>query len=317
MPTTPPLRRLATGLTLALSLALAPTAVGAADGFATPTVPPRPPVGPGGLTAPVPDLTVEAFDATESDGEVTGRLTLSSPLLVDLHVSVTPRLIDTNEWDFACPEPVDGGGCGWYVDVDIPAGATTADLDLTVYDDDGPEPAERYGFEAVVSEEDLVDLGAPIDALLYDGSGLELGFADAAPEGPEGDPGSDGTLDLVVEADQAVPVPVTFRVNTVVVGGYNGAVPPGDHGSVDVIAELPAGETSMVVEVPLVGDNINELPYEIFMAHVSDPSHGEIAFDGGTAVARILDDDGPVVTWKRPGDYQSPSRSARSAARTA
>ena len=195
--------------------------------------------------------------------------------------------------------------------------STTADFEVSVWDDDGPEPAERFGFEADVYEEGIVDVGPAAEAILYDGSGLELGFAEDDPEAPEGDPGSDGTLDLVVETSQALPVPVTFRVHTVIVGGYNGAVPPGDYVPVDVVVELVAGETTATVEVPLVGDQLNELPYELLMAHVSDPSHGEIAFDGGTAVARILDDDGPVVTWKRPGGYQSPSRSARSAAFTA
>ena len=250
---------------------------------------------------PLPDLTIEAFDATEADGQVEGRLTLSSPLTVDLSVSVSPQLIDVNEWDLACPNP-GGGGCGWTFDVDIPAGATTADFDLSVYDDDGPEPAERYGFAATVWDEDIVDVGPTAEAVLYDGSGLELGFAESNPEAPEGDPGSDGTLDLVVEASQAVVHPVTFRVHTVIVG--DGATPGLDYQPIDVIAELPAGETETTIEVPLVGDNINELPYELLMAHVSDPSHGEIALSGGTTVPRILDDDGPVVTWKRPGSYR-------------
>jgi len=310
-----PTRRLTAALALALGLALVPTAAGPADGFKTPTVPPRPPVGPGGFTVPLPDLTIEAFDATEADGQVEGRLTLSSPLTVDLSVSVTPQLIDVNEWDLACPNP-GGGGCGWTFDVDIPAGATTADFDLSVYDDDGPEPAERYGFAAVVWDEDIVDVGPAAEAVLYDGAGLELGFAASDPEAPEGDPGSDGTLDLVVEANQAVPHPVSVRVHTGVVGGYNGALPGPDHDPIDVVVELPAGETDLTVEVALGGDQLDESD-ELFFAYVSEPSHGEIAFNGGTAVARILDDDGPVVTWKRPGSYQSPSRSALSAARTA
>ncbi|HMJ75980.1 MAG TPA: Calx-beta domain-containing protein [Iamia sp.] len=308
-----PTRRLTAALALALGLALIPTAAGAANGFTTPTVPPRPPVGPGGFTVPLPDLTVEAYDATEADGQVEGRLTLSSPLTVDLSVSVSPQLIDVNEWDLACPSP-GGGGCGWTFDVDIPAGATTADFDLSVYDDDGPEPAERYGFEAIVWDEDIVDVGPAAEALLYDGSGLELGFVTSNPEAPEGDPGSDGTLDLVVEANQAVPEPVTFRVHTAIVG--ESADPGADYDPIDVVVELPAGETDVTVEVALAGDQLDESD-ELFFADVSDPSHGEIAFDGGTAVARILDDDGPVVTWKRPGSYQSPSRSALSAARTA
>lgn len=308
-------RRLTAGLALALGLAVVPTAAGAADGYATPRPTPPPPVGSDDLAIPRPDLTVEAFDATEADGAVTGRLTLSHALTVDLHVDVSPRLIDTDQADFGCPD-LTPQGCVWSIEADIPAGSTQVEVDLSVWDDDGPESAERYGFEAQVLEDHLVDVGAPIDAVLYDGSGLELSLVDDAPEALEGDPGTDGTLDLVVEANQAVPHPVSFRVRTGVVGGYNGALPGVDHEPVDVVVELPAGDTTLTVEVPLLGDQLSE-PDELLFGYLQDPSHGEVAFDGGTSVARILDDDGPVVTWKRPGGYQSPSRSARSAAFTA
>lgn len=298
-------RRLSAGLALALGLTLVPTAAGAVGGYRTPTPPPPPPVGADDLAVPLPDLTVAAFDAAEADGEITGRLTLSAPLTVDLPVTVTPRLLDVGEWDLASAAPLD---------VEIPAGATQVDVEISVWDDDGPEPAERFGFEAAVLDTGIVDVGPPAEAVLYDGDGLDLAFADTEPQAPEGDPGTDGTLDLVVEADQAVPHPVTFRVSTAVVG--ESAVAGVDYEPVDVVVELPAGETTATVEVPLVGDQQAEAD-ELFLGHLGDLSHGEIALSGGTAVARILDDDQPVVTWKRPGGYQSPSRSARSAAFTA
>lgn len=307
-------RHLATAA-LALGLLAVPTAAGAATGYATSRPTPPPPVGADDLAVPLPDLTVEAFDVLEGDGALAGRLTLSAPLTTDLTVAVTPVLIDIDPWDHGCLDPGDGS-CGSDERVEIPAGATQADVEISVWTDDGAEPAERYGF-AIDADEDRVDVGPQAEAVLYDGDGLDLRFAEDQPEGDEGDPGADGTLDLVVTADQALPHPVTFRVHSGAAGGYNAALPGVDFTPIDVVAELPAGETELTVPLPLVGDDLDERPYELVYAYLSDPSHGEVPLGDGTSLARIIDDDRPVVAWKTPGGYQSSSRSARSAALTA
>lgn len=313
--TTP--RRLTVALGLALGFALAPTAAGAA-GYKAPTPAPPSPVGADDLAIPRPLLSVEIDDVDEHDFHLPGRLTLSAPLGQDLDTTVQVLFPDADPEDVNCPEVDFGSPCSWTLGVTVPAGVTEAPFELEILDDGLDEDAEvlRVAIGSAFPAS-AVRPGPADDAVIYDGSGLELGFADDNPEALEGDPGSDGTLDLVVEANQAAPHPVTFRVHTVIAGGYNGAVPPGDFQPVDVVAELPAGETTATVAVPLVGDQLNEAPYEILLAHVSEPSHGGIALSGGTTVPRILDDDAPVVTWKGPGGYQSPSRSARSAARTA
>lgn len=309
-------RRLAAGLALALGLALTPTAAGAATGDATPRPTPPPPAGPGGLTTELPLLSIELDDATEQAFHLPGRLVLSAPLGQDLDATVQVLFPDAQDLDVSCPEVDFGGPCPWTLGVDIPAGVTEVPFALEILDDGLAEDAEvlRVAVGSVHPAR-AVRVGPSDEAVIYDGPGLELGLADD-PETSEGDPGTDGTLDLVVEANQAVPHPVTFRVRTGIVGGYNGATPGVDHQPVDIVVELPAGETSVTVEVPLVGDQLTE-PDELLFGYLQDPSHGEVAFDGGTTVARILDDDAPVVTWKRPGGYQSPSRSARSAELTA
>jgi hypothetical protein len=312
-------RRLTAGLALALGLGLAPSATAGATGHKAPTpAPPPPPIGADDIVTARPLLSVELDDAVEAAGLIEGRLRLSSPLDTPLQVDVAYRFPGVGPQDLGC-EWLSGGGCDHRLELELEPGTTLASFTIDVVDDGaGGEDAELVGVELEHPHPaSAVRLGPAAEAVLYDGDGLELALADDAPEAPEGDPGSDGTLDLVVEANQAVPHPVTFRVRTGIVGGYNGATPPGDYAAVDVVVELPAGETTLAVEVPLVGDQLDEEPYELLFGHVQEPSHGEIAFDGGTAVARILDDDGPVVTWERPGDYQSPSRSARSAALTA
>ena len=315
MNTTP--RSLALALALGLGLATSvATAAGAAGGYETPT-PTPPPIGADDLVTARPLLSVEIDDIDEHDFDLPGRLTLSAPLVQDLDTTVQVLFPDADPEDVDCPEVDFGSPCSWTLGVAVPAGATEVPFELEILDDGQDEDAEvlRVAIGSTYPAH-AVRLGPADDAVIYDGDGLDLALVDD-PEAPEGDPGSDGTLDLVVEADQAVPHPVTFRVRTSAVGGYNGATPGVDHQPVDVVVELPAGATSIAVPVPLVGDQLDETDQELLFGHIEDLSHGEVALSGSPTVARILDDDGPVVTWKRPGGYQSPSRSARSAAFTA
>jgi len=320
MPTThprrTPTRRLVATAALGLGLLAAPTAAGAATALDTPSGPSRPPVVDGGLITARPLLTVELDDAVEAAGEVQGRLRLSSPLARGLSVDVRMLFPGAGPEDIGC-EWQSGGSCDHVVEVDVAPGVTVAPFELDVVDDGaGGEDAELVGVEvATVHPSSAVRVGPAAEAVLYDGDGLDLALVDD-PEALEGDAGSAGTLQLVVETDQAVPHPVSFRVSTGVVGGYNGATPGVDHQPVDLVVQLAPGATDLAVAVPLIGDDVDE-PDEILFGNLGDLSHGEVALSGGTTVARILDDEVAVGSGSRPGGYQSPSRSARSAAFTA
>lgn len=311
-------RHLTAALALAVGLGLAPTAAGAADGYATPrptppppagadgyaiaTPTPPPPVGSDDLAVERPTLSIELDDAAELDFDMPGRLVLSSPLDVDLSTHVQVLFPGADPEDVSCPEVELGLPCPWTFGVDIPAGATEVPFDLELVDDQVAEDAEVLRVAVTSTHPDsAVQVGPAADGVIYDGAGLELAIVDD-PEAIEGDAGTDGTLDLVVEANQAVPHPVTFRVHTGIVGGDNGALPGVDHQAVDVVVELPAGDTTLTVEVPLVGDELVE-PDELLFGYVEDPSHGEVAFDGSTTVARILDDDTGVVGRPRLGGF--------------
>jgi hypothetical protein len=295
-------RHLTAALALALGLGLAPTAAGAADGSTTSRPTPPPPVGPDDLAVQRPSLSIELDDIDEVDFHMPGRLVLSSPLDVELSTQVQVLFPDADPEDVSCPEVDFGLPCSWTLGVDIPAGATEVPFELEVLDDQLAEDAEVVRVAVTSTHPDsAVQVGPAADALIYDGAGLELAILDD-PEAIEGDAGSGGTLDLVVEANQAVPHPVTFRVHTGIVGGSDGALPGVDHQAVDVVVELPAGDTTVSVEVPLVGDDLVE-PDELLFGYVEDPSHGEVAFDGSTTVARILDDDTAVVGRPRPGGF--------------
>jgi hypothetical protein len=67
-----------------------------------------------------------------------------------------------------------------------------------------------------------------------------------------------------------------------------------DFTPIDEIVVMPAGATSVVVEVPVHGDLELE-DDELVVAWLSDPTYGAVALSGGTALGRILDDDTPTI----------------------
>ncbi|HSL59696.1 MAG TPA: hypothetical protein VK866_17745 [Acidimicrobiales bacterium] len=106
----------------------------------------------------------------------------------------------------------------------------------------------------------------------------------------EGDPGDEVTLPFIVTASIAPATDVTFRFTTGVVGF--GAEPGVDFEPVDAEVTLPAGETHVVVLVPVIPDDVVDDNDGLVIAWISDPSRGTIT--QGTAVAAIIDDDAPA-----------------------
>src|SRR5262249_54011436 len=68
------------------------------------------------------------------------------------------------------------------------------------------------------------------------------------------------------------------------------AVAPGDYTASSGVATIPAGSTSTVVSVPVVGDTAPE-GNESFSLTISDPVDATLGTD--TASALIVDDDSP------------------------
>ena len=121
---------------------------------------------------------------------------------------------------------------------------------------------------------------------------LPLTFSIHDTEVVEGDPGDANVLAFQVTASKAHSSDVTLRAHT---GNLGFEATPGvDFVPVDEIVTMPAGQTSLVVEVPVIGDLEPEHD-ELVIIWLSDPSAGSIALSGSTALGRILDDDTPTI----------------------
>jgi hypothetical protein len=121
---------------------------------------------------------------------------------------------------------------------------------------------------------------------------VPLTFAIHDTEVVEGDPGDSNALAFEITASKAPASDVTLRAHT---GNLGFEATPGvDFVPIDEIVTMPAGETSIVVEVPVIGDLEAEHD-ELVIIWISDPSAGSIELSGSTALGRILDDDTPTI----------------------
>lgn len=108
--------------------------------------------------------------------------------------------------------------------------------------------------------------------------------------------GSSGTVPANVRIDLSTtsPLPVTVSAST-----SNGtATAPADYTSVSVVVTIPAGQSSVLVPVPIVGDVFGE-PDETFAVTLGAPTGATIG-DGAATVTIVNDDDRtpPVIAVK-------------------
>jgi hypothetical protein len=134
--------------------------------------------------------------------------------------------------------------------------------------------------------------GARPDSFLPTPMTRPLTFSIHDTEVVEGDPGDSNVLAFEVTASRAHGTDVTLRAHT---GNLGFEATPGvDFVAVDEIVTMPAGQTSLVVEVPVIGDLEPEHD-ELVIIWISDPSAGSVPVGGSTALGRILDDDTPTI----------------------
>ncbi|WP_436793779.1 Calx-beta domain-containing protein [Actinospongicola halichondriae] len=233
---------------------------------------------PSELPPPPPPPTITVSDATayEADGSMAFRMVLSEPAPVGMHITTSIVHEDTDGADFV-PVLFD----------DIAPGMTEYMVPVGLAADDGVEDVENFVLE-VDNDAGYEVHNSSADGFILDGDGPQLEIVDA--ETPEGDPGDDNHIEVVVQASYAPLEDVTFRLYSGVFGSE--AEPGIDFEPIDEVVTLPAGETSVSTMIPIVEDLLDE-DDELLPVYGEDQSAGDFGLDGGSAVLRILDDDEP------------------------
>jgi len=223
----------------------------------------------------VPELSIDDVSVTEGDGVVQVPVQLSQASSQDVTVSVFTRNVTAQ------------GGQDFYgftKSITIPAGATTANISLTLLDDAIAESTETLQVRLFdVQGATLVDNAGTISILDDDQQApLELSIDDVSVS--EGD----GTVQVPVRLSQAGSQAVTVSVFTRSISAVGGQ----DYFGFTKIVTIPAGATSTSVSLTLRDDTVSEntetLQLRLFGAQ------GATILDN-TGTVSILDNDQAVT----------------------
>lgn len=251
-----------------------------------------------------PQVSVADVTVAEGDGTATVTASLTSPALGGESFDVT--LVDGtavagDDYDATTPT--------WTVT--LGEGQTSVELPVAIVDDAVAEDAENL--RVVLS--DPVRAGMVDDTALVTitdddsdgggGTGLPATLTVAAGELVEGDDGSTN-LTVSVLADAPSTADATVRVTTTDGTATAGA----DYLARDLVVTLPAGATSVEVDVPVLGDVVQEGD-ETFGVTLSEPT-GAVLGATTTATATVLDDDQPTVVVSDE-QVKEPTRGSRTA----
>ena len=149
-----------------------------------------------------------------------------------------------------------------------------------------------------VNETFLIQLSNATNASIIDSQGLGtikddevalLSIA-AGPTVVESPTPPPAVFTITLSTPYAYPVTVDYETDD----GYQGAIAGSDYLARSGTATIPAGQTSVNVEVPIVGDIIIETE-EIFYLRISNGNPLPVFTNG--SIARILDDDDYIITF--------------------
>ncbi len=240
-----------------------------------------------GTPIPQPALPVLSLeDISVDEGSSSGfPLTLDRPS--DQPVTVAYRLVEGT----ADGDDVElGGGT-----VTIPAGATEAQVPVTVIADGLHEPEES--FSAVIEEVTGANrTERSATAVIIDGDTAPTATISGPAEVVEG---SFGAVDVALTIELSAPSAYDVRVGYTPVSG-TAEVPDDVHvGGGD--AYFPAGVTRVVVHAAVVGDTELE-SHETFGLRLTDGDH--VAVDPAPHMVTILDDEPVVVDVAAPRTWE-------------
>jgi hypothetical protein len=123
-------------------------------------------------------------------------------------------------------------------------------------------------------------------------------------------PNQGGMLQFPLSLAAQAALPLTVHVKTSdgpAQPGYLVAVAGVDYTAVDMDVTFQPGETFKYVNVPLVGDNVDEAMDKLLTMTLSNPNPPSVQFAKATATGRIINDDAPGGCYiKSPGQSLPP-----------
>lgn len=237
---------------------------------------------------PAPSLSINNRSGTEGDSR-NFTVTASAPSALPMQVTLTAVSDTATVGAGQDAEPQS-------VNVAIPAGSTTETAQFTSNQDTIDEPTEKY----------LVNMSAPVNASIGDGSGdFTLLDDDAAPNASISDASATedgGTITFNVTLDGPAAQTATVDWQTAVLGTATSdptdcSDPATDYVSADGTVTFLQGDQSENVVIELCGD-LDPEDYETLFVFLGPSTY--VGIDDGGAQGTIENDDAPAFSINDP-----------------
>jgi Calx-beta domain-containing protein/Big-like domain-containing protein/PKD domain-containing protein len=175
-------------------------------------------------------------------------------------------------------------------EVTIPAGAASAPVFITPYDDAHGEGIETVTIQLTVFDGSYL-VGSPMTASVTISDNDDVGLVSVdAFSSTTGEPGDNGRFRFHLNGSRTTPTTVRYTVSGTATSGVDYQALPGT-----VVLPAPVnGDSEVDVDVFIINDTLKEDVETITVTLTPDPAY--VVYASGSATALLRDDDQPIVS---------------------
>ena len=226
-----------------------------------------------------PTVIISDETVQEDAGSVTVTISLSNPSSSDITIDLsTADVTATNPADYGNVTPVT---------VIIPAGSTSATVDIPIIDDNIDEPDEDFTVNGTVTSGNTSNTNTSGTVTIIDNDDPPLVTISDVTVNEDV-----GNATVTVKLSNPTTTPVVITIST----ADGTAVAPADYTGTTTTVIISAGQTSITVDIPIVDDEIDE-PSEDFIVNGTVTS-GNTQNTTASGTVTIIDDDGKLSVIK-------------------
>ena len=216
-----------------------------------------------------PDVTIDDASAIEGDN-VSFPVTLSNASATDITLTFTLTNGTADDADYTTTD----------VQVTIPAGTTTINVDVPTTDDTIDESDEDFTIAiASVDAGTVGDTSDTATGTIIDDDGSPTIIIDDA----SAIEGNNVSFPVTLSNASTTDITLTFTFT-------NGRADDEDYTNVNIQATIPAGTTTINIDVPTTDDTFDEID-EDFTISILSVDAGTVGDTSDTAIGTIIDDD--------------------------
>jgi len=238
---------------------------------------------------------VGASNANESDPSISFSLSLNNPNIMGENIIVTYSFTATGPGPYATGGTTNAAGIDYnnsITSVVIPPGQSTATIAVPIFNDvliEGTEVIEIKILSAVTTSGKIITVSSNNIAA---GNLLDDDFntirISSSRDGKEGGNNVKYTITSSAASNSPITVNLTYSGGT--------ATPGSDFNNSITSIVIPANQSSIILEVPVIDDAVSELTESLEVTLTSANGNNKIATDGTQKKSALIEDNDPDLT---------------------